>query len=66
LTAADTVVDRMLTSSPAALRLTKVVVDAPAAAHPQVDLLAQAVLFEDTEKFERMTAFVDRKRGHQR
>ena len=60
LAATDGVVDRMLTSSPA-LRLTKMPVDAPAAAHPQVDLLAQAVLFEDAETFERMTAYVNGK-----
>ncbi|WP_433762581.1 hypothetical protein [Nocardia sp. CA-135398] len=53
-------VDRILRGSAMALRLTKFVADAPA--HPYTDLLAQAVLFEDPEKFERMTAFVDRKR----
>lgn len=62
LASADALVDRMLMCSSAALQLTKMVVDAPASAHPQVDLLAQAVLFEDSEKFERMTAFVNRKR----
>ncbi|WP_406277383.1 enoyl-CoA hydratase/isomerase family protein [Nocardia sp. NBC_00881] len=59
---ADAVVDRMLRGSAMALRLTKLAVDAPEGAHPHVDLLAQAVLFEDAEKFERMTAFMNRKR----
>lgn len=62
LASAHAVVDRMLGSSAIALRLTKLAVDAPEAAHPQVDLLAQAVLFEDVEKFDRMTAFLQRKR----
>ncbi|HEY0227957.1 MAG TPA: enoyl-CoA hydratase/isomerase family protein, partial [Mycobacterium sp.] len=62
---ADGVVDRMLMSSAKALRLSKVVVDAPAAAHPHVDLFAQAVLFEDAEKFERMGAFVKSKRARE-
>lgn len=60
---ADGVVDRMLMSSAKALRLSKLAVDAPAAAHPHVDLLAQAVLFEDAEKFARMGAFLDGKGG---
>jgi enoyl-CoA hydratase/carnithine racemase len=63
---ADRVIDRMLKSSPRALRLTKMAVDSPEAAHPHVDLLAQAVLFEDAEKVERMSAFVNRRRGEER
>jgi len=61
--AAHAVVDRMLRGSLPALRLTKLAVDAPPEAHPQVDLLAQALLFEDPEKFERMQAFLDRKKA---
>lgn len=56
---AHAVADRMLRSSSLALRLTKMVVDAPAEAHPRLDLVAQAVLFEDEEKFRRMQAFLD-------
>lgn len=63
--AADGVVDRMLMSSAKALRFSKIAVDAPASAHPHVDLFAQALLFEDAEKFDRMSAFVDAKRGKQ-
>ncbi|MGH3952200.1 MAG: enoyl-CoA hydratase/isomerase family protein, partial [Pseudonocardiaceae bacterium] len=62
LAAADKLVDRMLRGSTTALRLTKFAVDAPPEAHPHVDLLAQALLFEDSEKFERMTAFLNRKK----
>lgn len=63
LHAADLLVDRILTSSTMALRLTKMLVDSPEAAHPAVDLLAQAILFEDDEKMARMTRFVERKRS---
>lgn len=62
LARAHAIVDTMVNSSAIALRLTKLAVDAPEAAHPQVDLLAQAVLFEDAEKFDRMTAFLRRNR----
>ncbi|ULP41577.1 enoyl-CoA hydratase/isomerase family protein [Mycobacterium lentiflavum] len=62
---ADGVVDTMVMSSAKALRLSKITVDAPAAAHPHVDLLAQAVLFEDAEKFQRMGAFVNSKRARE-
>lgn len=58
---ADEVVDTMLRGSSLALRLTKLAVDAPEQAHPQLDLVAQAVLFEDEEKRARMTAFLERK-----
>lgn len=61
--AADELVDRMLMSSAKALQLSKIAVDAPAGAHPLVDLFAQAVLFEDAEKSERMGAFVEGKRA---
>lgn len=53
--------DEIAKASPLALRLTKLAVDAPAGAHPQFDLVSQAVLFEDEEKRRRMTAFLDRK-----
>jgi len=61
LATADALASRMLRGSASALRLTKLVVDAEAAAHPQVDLLAQAILFEDEEKYARMGAFLDRR-----
>lgn len=61
LPAAHAVLDRMAKSAPAALRLTKLVVDSPGA-HPTADDLAQAVLFEGRDKKDRMTRFLDRKR----
>lgn len=62
LDAAHRLLDEIAKGSDLALRLTKLAVDAPAAAHPQLDLVSQAVLFEDEEKRRRMTAFLERKR----
>lgn len=45
---------------PLAVRLTKAVFHAPRGAHPFVDDLAQAVLFETEEKERRMTDFLER------
>ncbi|MFJ6655873.1 enoyl-CoA hydratase/isomerase family protein [Streptomyces sp. NPDC091377] len=59
---AHAVLDRMARSSALALRLTKLVVDAPGA-HPVADDLAQAVLFEGQDKRERMTRFLERRNG---
>jgi enoyl-CoA hydratase len=61
LSTAHRILDECAKASPLALRLTKLAVDAPAAAHPHVDLVSQAVLFEDEEKRTRMTAFLDRR-----
>lgn len=47
--------------APAAVRLTKALMHMPESAHPVVDNIAQAVLFESTEKYDRMTAFLERK-----
>ena len=63
LPTAHGLLDEMAKGSPLALRLTKLAVDAPAAAHPQLDLLSQAVLFEDEEKHRRMTEFLDRRKA---
>ncbi|SEQ92232.1 enoyl-CoA hydratase/isomerase family protein [Lentzea albida] len=54
--------DRVLKQAPLALRLTKSVFHAPREAHPFVDDLAQAVLFETRDKTDRMTAFLDRRK----
>jgi enoyl-CoA hydratase len=54
--------DRINAQVPLTIRLSKVVFHAPRAAHPFVDDLAQAVLFETDEKVERMTAFLERKK----
>jgi enoyl-CoA hydratase len=48
--------------SPNAVRLTKALMHAPADAHPVIDNIAQAVLFESDEKYQRMTAFLERRR----
>ncbi|MEV7289526.1 enoyl-CoA hydratase/isomerase family protein [Streptomyces sp. NPDC093252] len=61
---AHAVLDRMARSSALALRLTKLVVDAPGA-HPVADDLAQAVLFEGQDKRDRMTRFLE-KQGERR
>ncbi|MER6512912.1 enoyl-CoA hydratase/isomerase family protein [Nonomuraea sp. NPDC001636] len=61
LPAAHRLLDRMTGWSPAALRLTKLVLDAPGA-HPLADDLAQAVLFETEDKHHRMTEFLERRR----
>ena len=42
--------------------MTKQLISMPDAAHPAVDNIAQAVLFESPAKFERMQAFLDRKK----
>lgn len=57
LTAAHELLDRMARSGPLALRLTKLVADAPGG-HPVTDDLAQAILFESRDKRERMDAFL--------
>jgi len=49
--------DRMARSGPLALRLTKLVADAPGG-HPLTDDLAQAILFESPDKRARMDAFL--------
>jgi enoyl-CoA hydratase/carnithine racemase len=60
LAAAHELLDEIGKGSALAQRLTKWAVDTPAAAHPQLDLVMQAVLFEDDEKHRRMQAFLDR------
>lgn len=62
LATAHAMLDEIAQASPLAVRLTKTAIDAPAAAHPHLDLVSQAVLFEDDEKRSRMTAFLDRRR----
>lgn len=62
LGAAEETAARILESSPIALRLTKLAVNAPAGAHPAIELAGQAVLFEDEEKLRRMQEFVDRQK----
>lgn len=61
LPAAHAMLDDIAKGSALAVRLTKLVVDADPAAHPRLDLAAQAILFEDEEKRARMTAFLERR-----
>lgn len=60
--AAHALADRIGTQDPLAVRITKRVFTAPANAHPHIDELAQAILFESEAKFDRMQAFLDRKK----
>src|SRR5690554_6516074 len=62
LAAADALADRILRGEPAALQATKRALRAPRDAHPEVELQEQAVLFESEAKYERMTAFLERKK----
>ena len=59
--AAHALADRILKNDPLALRITKRVFHMPREAHPHVDELAQAILFESDAKFDRMQAFLDRR-----
>jgi enoyl-CoA hydratase/carnithine racemase len=61
LAAAHQLLDDIAAASPLAVRLTKQAIDAPAAAHPHLDLASQAILFEDDEKRARMTAFLEKR-----
>jgi enoyl-CoA hydratase len=61
----DTFVGRMSAMDELALRLTKLVLHTPRDAHPVMDNVAQAVLFETQEKRDRMDAFLG-KTGEQR
>lgn len=58
--AAHTLIDRMGKASAAALRVTKLVLDAREA-HPTADALAQALLLGDDEKRARMAAFLNKR-----
>lgn len=62
LNAAHALADRIGQQDPLAVRVTKRVFTAPASAHPHIDELAQAILFESEAKFDRMQAFLDRKK----
>lgn len=61
VTAAHALADRIAAQDPLAVRITKRVFAMPREAHPHVDELAQAILFESQAKFDRMQAFLDRK-----
>jgi enoyl-CoA hydratase len=56
--------DRITAQASLAVRLTKSVFHAPRDAHPLIDDVAQAVLFETQDKLDRMTAFLERRKGN--
>lgn len=60
LAAAHRLVDRITRWAPLAVRLTKSGIDHPGA-HPLVDDLTQAVLYETADKHERMTRFLEKR-----
>ncbi|TDL33454.1 enoyl-CoA hydratase/isomerase family protein [Arthrobacter nitrophenolicus] len=62
LAAAHTLADSIGAQDPLALRITKAVFHAPREVHPVIDTLAQGMLFESPSKFDRMQAFLDRKK----
>jgi len=61
-TAGHRLADRIVGQAPLAIRLTKSVFHAPREAHPLIDDVAQAVLFETQDKHDRMTAFLARRK----
>ncbi|KNC17852.1 enoyl-CoA hydratase [Arthrobacter sp. RIT-PI-e] len=62
LEAAHALADRIARQDPLAVRISKRVFRASASAHPHIDDLAQAILFESPAKAERMQGFLDRHR----
>lgn len=62
MAAASALADRIGTQDALAVRITKSVFHAPREAHPVIDTLAQGMLFESQAKFDRMQAFLDRKK----
>lgn len=59
---AEQIAQRIASLDPAATQASKRVLQAPRAAHPEIDLEEQAVLFESPEKIRRMTEFLERKK----
>lgn len=63
LAAAEALADRIAAQDPLAVRISKTVFHAPREAHPVIDTLAQGMLFDSEAKFDRMQAFLDRKKA---
>ena len=61
LAGAHALADRIAEQDPLAVRITKQVFHMPREAHPHVEGLGQAILFESEAKFDRMQAFLDRR-----
>jgi enoyl-CoA hydratase/carnithine racemase len=62
LEGASRLVDRIVAQDRLAVRMTKLVMSMPRSAHPHIDGLAQAVLFESESRDERMTDILDHER----
>jgi enoyl-CoA hydratase len=62
LDAAHALADAIAVQDPLAVRITKAVFHTPREVHPVIDTLAQGMLFESQAKFDRMQAFLDRKK----
>lgn len=62
LDAAHALADSISVQDPLAVRISKAVFHAPREVHPVIDTLAQGILFESQAKFDRMQAFLDRKK----
>ena len=62
MAAAHALADRICVQDPLALQATKRVFHLPRDAHPEADNKEQAELFESPAKFERMQAFLDRRK----
>lgn len=60
MAAGQRLADTIGAQAPLAIRMTKALLHAPREAHPLIDNVAQAVLFETDEKFDRMAAFLNR------
>ncbi|WP_324644958.1 enoyl-CoA hydratase/isomerase family protein [Pseudarthrobacter sp. LT1] len=60
--AAHALADSIAAQDPLAVRITKSVFHTPREVHPVIDTLAQGMLFESQAKFDRMQAFLDRKK----
>lgn len=64
--AGQALADRIASFAPLAVRLSKSAFHAPREAHPLIDNLAQAVLFETEEKYTRMDAFLAKREAKKR
>lgn len=59
MTATHELADNIAKQDPLAVQVTKRVFQMPPSAHPWVDDLGQAILFESEAKFDRMQEFLD-------
>lgn len=64
--AGQALADRIASFAPLAVRLSKSAFHAPREAHPLIDNVAQAVLFETEEKYARMDAFLAKREAKKR